>query len=63
MYLFICINNLYLFVFRNFGEPNSVYDFQNMNLADVKKQLQQLSAKHETLRKKINVRVMNMIDK
>lgn len=48
---------------RYFGEPGTVYDFQNMNVADIKKQLQQALAKHESLRKKINVRVMNMIDK
>lgn len=48
---------------RYFGEPGTVYDFQNMNVADIKKQLQQALAKHELLRKKINVRVMNMIDK
>ncbi|KAI7888401.1 P-loop containing nucleoside triphosphate hydrolase protein [Mucor mucedo] len=47
---------------QNFGEAGTVYDFQNMNLGDIKKQLSQTSAKHESLRKKINVRVMNMID-
>lgn len=51
------------FLDRFFGEPGSSYDYQNMNIGDVKKQLQQLNTNHEAMRKKINVRVMNMIDK
>ncbi|KAI8378675.1 RecF/RecN/SMC [Choanephora cucurbitarum] len=45
-----------------FGQPGSAYDYQATNLADARRQLQQLSANHDTMRKKINVRVMNMID-
>ncbi|KAI8973317.1 hypothetical protein BDF20DRAFT_824084 [Mycotypha africana] len=45
-----------------FGEPGSPYDYTHITMADVRKQLQQLTANHDSLRKKINVRVMNMID-
>ncbi|KAI9478463.1 MAG: hypothetical protein EXX96DRAFT_248991 [Benjaminiella poitrasii] len=45
-----------------FGQPGSAYDYTNISLADIRKQLEQLSVNHDSLRKKINVRVMNMID-
>ncbi|ORX55008.1 RecF/RecN/SMC protein [Hesseltinella vesiculosa] len=45
-----------------FGEPNSPYDFRNINLTDTRKNLQKLVSKRDAMRKKINVRVMNMID-
>ncbi|KAI8643677.1 P-loop containing nucleoside triphosphate hydrolase protein [Parasitella parasitica] len=45
-----------------FGQPGSAYDYNNISLVDVRKQLQQLSSNHEKMRKQINVRVMNMID-
>ncbi|KAI7903060.1 uncharacterized protein BX663DRAFT_434418 [Cokeromyces recurvatus] len=45
-----------------FGQAGSAYDYTNISLADIRKQLEQLSVNHDSLRKKINVRVMNMID-
>ncbi|KAG2180189.1 hypothetical protein INT43_003978 [Umbelopsis isabellina] len=45
-----------------FGQPDTPYDYRDVNLADAKKTLQQLVDKHEAMRKKINVKVMNMID-
>lgn len=48
---------------RLFGQPGSAYDYTNISLVDVRKQFQNLSSKHEKMRKHINVRVMNMIDK
>ncbi|GAA5805506.1 hypothetical protein EDC94DRAFT_603518 [Helicostylum pulchrum] len=45
-----------------FGEPGSAYDHQNMNLTDAKTELSRLVRKHDSMRKQINVRVMNMID-
>ncbi|KAG1124874.1 hypothetical protein G6F42_009222 [Rhizopus arrhizus] len=45
-----------------FGQPGSAYDYTNISLVDVRKQFQNLSSKHEKMRKHINVRVMNMID-
>jgi structural maintenance of chromosome 2 len=59
MAIFICL----ILLPRFFGEPGTPYDYQNISLADVRKQLQQLGANHESMRKKINARVMNMIDK
>lgn len=46
-----------------FGQPDTPYDYRDVNLGDAKKTLQQLVDKHEAMRKKINVKVMNMIDK
>lgn len=48
---------------RYFGQPNTPYNFNSVDLNDTKKALRQLSEKHESMRKKINVKVMNMIDK
>ena len=48
---------------RFFGEAGSPYDYSNINIADSRKTLQRLRDKYESMRKKINVRVMNMIDK
>ncbi|RUS21454.1 hypothetical protein BC937DRAFT_92655 [Endogone sp. FLAS-F59071] len=45
-----------------FGQPNTVYNFNSVDLNDTKKALRQLSEKHESMRKKINIKVMNMID-
>ncbi|RUS34192.1 RecF/RecN/SMC [Jimgerdemannia flammicorona] len=45
-----------------FGQSNTAYDFNSIDVNDAKKALRQLSEKHESMRKKINVKVMNMID-
>ncbi|KAG0191422.1 Structural maintenance of chromosomes protein 2 [Apophysomyces sp. BC1034] len=45
-----------------FGQANTPYDYRNVSISDTKKTLQQLVIKHDAMRKKINVRVMNMID-
>ncbi|KAI9316303.1 RecF/RecN/SMC [Dichotomocladium elegans] len=45
-----------------FGERNTPYDFHNVNIGDMRTTLKQLMAKHDSMRKKINVRVMSMID-
>lgn len=34
-----------------------------MNVTEARKTVQQLRSKHDSMRKKINVRVMSMIDK
>ncbi|ORZ21122.1 hypothetical protein BCR42DRAFT_187615 [Absidia repens] len=46
-----------------FGKANSDYDYRNINVAESRKSLQKVVAKHDAMRKKINIRVMNMIDK
>ncbi|KAF7722002.1 Structural maintenance of chromosomes protein 2 [Apophysomyces ossiformis] len=45
-----------------FGQANTPYDYRGINISDTKKTLQQLAIEHDAMRKKINVRVMNMID-
>ncbi|CAJ0748244.1 13808_t:CDS:10, partial [Entrophospora sp. SA101] len=47
---------------HRFGEVNSPYDFENNSPNECKKMLQQLQEKHNSIRKKINTKVMNMID-
>lgn len=49
--------------FRFFGQPGSSFDFAAMNMTETRKNVQQLRTKHDSMRKKINVRVMSMIDK
>lgn len=46
-----------------FGQENTPYDFRNISISETRKSLQKIVSKHDTMRKKINVRVMNMIDK
>ncbi|KAI7861921.1 RecF/RecN/SMC [Spinellus fusiger] len=45
-----------------FGQPNTPYDYKNISMSDTKRTLAQLATKYDTMRKKINVRVMSMID-
>ncbi|CAG8514249.1 5838_t:CDS:10 [Acaulospora colombiana] len=47
---------------HHFGEPNTAYDFKNQNPVECKKMLRKLEEKHSNMRKKINAKVMNMID-
>ncbi|KAI9026644.1 hypothetical protein CLU79DRAFT_58207 [Phycomyces nitens] len=46
-----------------FGQPNTPYDYKSISISDTKRTLSQLALKHDSMRKKINVRVMSMIDK
>ncbi|KAI8063508.1 RecF/RecN/SMC [Gongronella butleri] len=45
-----------------FGQRDSAYDYRNLNVSETKKALQKAIAKHDAMRKKVNARVMNMID-
>ncbi|CAI2175919.1 7498_t:CDS:10 [Funneliformis geosporum] len=47
---------------HHFGKPNTAYDFINHNPNECKKMLRQLEMNRKNLRKKINKKVMNMID-
>ncbi|CAG8465644.1 10085_t:CDS:10, partial [Dentiscutata heterogama] len=47
---------------HHFGKPNTAYDFMNNNPSECKKMLRQLEEKRNNMRKKINAKVMNMID-
>lgn len=45
-----------------FGRPGTPYDFKGHNMADAKKNLSGLSDRFNSMKKKINPKVMNMID-
>lgn len=47
----------------NFGKPNTAFDFSVQNSSECRKRLKQLEQEHDSLRKRINVKVMNMIDR
>lgn len=46
----------------NFGRPNTPYDFKNQNIAECKATLRNLTERSQGMKKKINPKVMNMID-
>ncbi|KAL4777849.1 RecF/RecN/SMC [Aspergillus nidulans var. acristatus] len=46
----------------NFGRPNTVYDFKNQNIAECKATLRNVTERFQGMKKKINPKVMNMID-
>lgn len=46
----------------NFGRANTVYDFKNQNIAECKSTLKNLTERFQGMKKKINPKVMNMID-
>lgn len=46
----------------NFGRPNTVYDFKRQNIAECKSTLRNLTERFQGMKKKINPKVMNMID-
>lgn len=45
-----------------FGRPNTVYDFHGQNIAESKSSLKNLTERFQGMKKKINPKVMNMID-
>ncbi|KAK3954591.1 hypothetical protein QBC32DRAFT_79381 [Pseudoneurospora amorphoporcata] len=45
-----------------FGRPGTLYDFQGQNIGECKSTLRNLTERSQGLRKKINPKVMNMID-
>lgn len=47
---------------RNFGKPNTIFDFSNHDIKKCKVSLSNLSERFQTLKKKINPKVINMID-
>lgn len=46
----------------NFGRPNTAYNFKNQNIAECKATLRNLTERSQGMKKKINPKVMNMID-
>ncbi|KAK3400144.1 putative SMC2 protein [Sordaria brevicollis] len=47
---------------EQFGRPGTLYDFKGQNIAECKSTLRNLTERSQGLRKKINPKVMNMID-
>lgn len=47
---------------EHFGRPNTAYHFQNQNIAESKSTLKNLTERSQGMKKKINPKVMNMID-
>ena len=47
---------------ENFGRANSPYDFKGQNIAECKSNLRNLTERFQGMKKKINPKVMNMID-
>lgn len=48
---------------RFFGKAGTPYDFSGVNLAQARDQCRELEAAHKGMGRKINTKVMNMIDK
>ena len=46
----------------SFGKPNTPYDFRNSNIAECKSSLKNITERFQGMKKKINPKVMNMID-
>jgi len=47
---------------EHFGRPNTPYHFQDQNIAECKSMLRNLTERFQGMKKKINPKVMNMID-
>jgi structural maintenance of chromosome 2 len=46
----------------NFGRPKTLYDFNGQNIAECRSTLRNLTERFQGMKKKINPKVMNMID-
>ena len=59
-----CVPAMYkvLTMFRYFGHKGSAYDFASVNIAQCKTQLKAISERFQSLKRKVNPKVMNMID-
>ena len=49
-------------VFRFLGKPGSPYDFKGVNLNQAREQCRELEAQQKAAGRKINTKVMNMIE-
>jgi structural maintenance of chromosome 2 len=45
-----------------FGHPGTAYDFRKHNMSEVRRMCRKLEEQHSGLKKKVNTKVMNMID-
>lgn len=47
---------------KMFGQPGSAYDFRKQNMSEVRRMCKKLEEQHSGLKKKVNPKVLNMID-
>ena len=47
---------------NSFGKPNTSYDFKSQNMAECKSSLKSLTERFQGMKRKVNPKVMNMID-
>lgn len=48
---------------RTFGQPNSQYNFTGFDMGNVKDKCRQLEENHRTMKRKVNPKVLSMIDR
>ena len=58
--LWMCAHVLYLR--RYFGKEGSQYDFKNVDIAQLQAKKKELEEQQKGMKKKINPKVLNMID-
>lgn len=49
--------------YENFGKPGSQYDFKSVDIGRLRDKSRELEAKQKGMKKKINPKVINMIDR
>jgi structural maintenance of chromosome 2 len=59
----ICLHHAFADWNRFFGKQGTPYDFKGVNLAQAREQCRELEAQHKGMGRKVNTKVMNMIDK
>jgi structural maintenance of chromosome 2 len=50
-------------MYSQFGKPGTMYDFEGIDIVELKERASQLEDSQKGLKKKVNPKVMNMIDK
>ena len=48
--------------YRSFGKPGSPYDFDSVNIGALSAKADELEARQRGMKKKVNPKVMNMIE-
>lgn len=48
--------------YRSFGKPGSPYDFKEANVVALSEKANELEARQRSMKKKVNPKVMNMIE-
>jgi structural maintenance of chromosome 2 len=53
----------FMILFRQFGKPGSQYDFSKTNVAELRERVKTLEESQKGMKKKVNPKVINMIDR